>query len=123
MTAPIMRSDWLWWFKENLAPVGELKGGRDMADKRYKMDRELATEVFTYLKFTYGGDTRVMKRCPQCKDAYFPDCERGIGTPEQREQHITGLCFTFCWLAYLGASQRTRWERYEAEVLKKGGVL
>lgn len=52
----VMRSDWLWWFKENLPPRGELLGGRDHHEKYYLMDKELRLEVRLYLAFKYGKE-------------------------------------------------------------------
>lgn len=39
-----------------------------------------------------------MKQCPKCGKIYKPDfLDKDQGTPEQREQHISGVCSQKCW--------------------------
>ena len=42
------------------------------------------------------------KQCPQCGKVYAPDLPPEQGSPEQREQHMTGICSTVCWNNFLG---------------------
>lgn len=93
-----MESGNLWWHYKN--PPSSM--GFSRRDLQYLVDRAFSSAVFRELSVAYGGDTRVMKRCPECGAYYFPDLPRGEGSKEQREQHITGICSTECWSDHVG---------------------
>ena len=50
------------------------------------------------------------EQCPNCGKVYTFSQQRGQGTVDEKEEHLSGICSDACWWQFLGPEPQSEWE-------------